>query len=297
MFFKDKNWNGFDLVKIPARGEKKTQNAYFYAGSRGAPLLVSLHTWAGSYAQQDPLARLAKDENWNYIHPDFNGPNNSPDACMSGAAIQSIDAAVSFALENSSPDKNKIAIAGLSGGGSAVLCAFLKSSYKLKYCMAWAPVTCLPMWHNQSKHAKNEYWRDIEKSTSSKGGLNEEEAKKRSPLHMTPKSKDLCYLDIYAGLNDGYTGTVSVLHSILFYNKIMGCFNSAGDAVNERETTNLLSRNINPETNEYLWGGGGDKRKLFYKKENSHAGLFIFEGAHEILPHFAFSRIKKQIGA
>jgi esterase/lipase len=292
MFF-TKEWKYFSLIEITSSYDTKIQKAYFYKTKSNytMPLVISLHTWAGDYKQHDPLAELVKNEDWNYIHPDFRGPNDSSDACMIEAVIQDIDDAITYSIKNGNVDQSNIIIVGLSGGGMATLGVFMKSSYNLKYCMAWAPISDLEAWYYQSKYMGNKYWKDILKATSYNNHLNVEEAKKRSPLYMhIEKSKAMSSLEIYAGIHDGYAGSVSILHSILFYNKMSKYFCLYDGIVSDKEIMMLLSRSINPQICEEL-----DKRKLIYKKSYSNLGLFIFDGTHEILPLYAIARIKDKI--
>jgi hypothetical protein len=266
------------------------QSAYFYASKKSGniPLIVSLHTWSGDYNQYDPLAELVKKEDWNYIHPDFRGANDSPDACMSEAVIQDIDDVIKYAIENGNVDQNNIVVVGLSGGGMATLGIFLNSSYNLKYCMAWAPISDLEAWYYQSQYAGSEYWEDILKSTNSSSGLNNEDAHRRSPLYLIPSKNNLGSLEIYAGIHDGYTGSVSILHSILFYNKMAEYYGLHTGIISDKEIIMLLSRTLQADnTIEYL-----DKRRLIYKKSYRPIGLFIFDGTHEMLSNYAFNRIK-----
>lgn len=85
----------FKRVKIASTVEESNQLAYFHkAGSVDErPLLVSLHTWSGEYSHKDPLAPMAIEAGWNYIHPVFQGPNKTTDACLSNKVIADIDPA------------------------------------------------------------------------------------------------------------------------------------------------------------------------------------------------------------
>lgn len=70
------NWGtDFQLVDITSSKDGKIEKAYVHASSGNGPrpLVISLHTWGGSFAQVDPLAQLAVAANWNYVHPDFRG--------------------------------------------------------------------------------------------------------------------------------------------------------------------------------------------------------------------------------
>ncbi len=93
-----------------------------------------------------------------------------------------------------------------------------RSEYKKAF--AWVPISNLKDWYIQSKNDKNKYATDVLKC-SSDGVENEGSFSKmlsRSPITMT--RKNFYPIDIYAGINDGYKGSVSIMQSINFYNKI-----------------------------------------------------------------------------
>lgn len=86
------------------------QNAIFYKCTQTEPqmLIVSLHNWSDDYTQKDMLAKEILQRDWNYIHPDFRGANNTPDACGSEKVISDIDDASQFAIANENVDKNQV---------------------------------------------------------------------------------------------------------------------------------------------------------------------------------------------
>ena len=150
---KEKDWSkGFAVVNIPSTIDGRVQQAYFYKARQvGRPLVVSLHTWSGSYSQSDPIAALSMEEDVNYIHPDFRGPNNSKEACCSALALGDIDDAISWALANVDVDTSRIYVIGVSGGGYATLSTFMKSKHRIKKFSAWASITDLVAWHDESR--------------------------------------------------------------------------------------------------------------------------------------------------
>lgn len=86
----DTQWpEGFEVITIPSSLDGAMQRAYAFqsASDKAMPLVVSLHTWSGNYEQHDPLAEKMAKENFNYIHPDFRGPNNTPESCASELAM------------------------------------------------------------------------------------------------------------------------------------------------------------------------------------------------------------------
>jgi hypothetical protein len=258
------------------------------------PLVVSLHPWSSDYSfieNESSLAQLVRNENWNYLYPDFRGEGgwNTPESCLSDEVIQDIDDAIAYAINNANVDISNIIVVGLSGGALTTLGVYLKSMYPLKYCMAWCPISDLEMWYYQSKYVGTQYWKDLLTITNSDNDFNSEEAVLRSPLHMPIDSERIINnrssLEIYTGINDGYTGSVSILHSILFFNKMAGYLNH--EIISDDEIIMLLSRTVRIDIDEYISG-----RKMLYEKNYHDIGLFIFDGTHEILSDYAFDRIK-----
>ena len=184
---------GFHVVNIQSTTDSSIQKAYAFqtTAKTPQPLIVSLHTWSGNYRQYDGLANQVKEKNWNYIHPDFRGPNKSIDACVSDLVIQDIDDAIDFALSNFNCDTEKIYVIGVSGGGHATLASFMKSKHNVAEFSAWCSISDIYWWYHQTKVQDINYWRDILKCTnSSNGQLDEISAKSKSPLYWkTPTQK------------------------------------------------------------------------------------------------------------
>jgi hypothetical protein len=294
----EEQWpSDFVVVKIPCSYDNQTQNAYFYTSrqNKKMPLIVSLHPWRSDYQTTDVFASMIKTEDWNYIHPDFRGQNDNPDACMSDAVISDIDDAIAYAIKNGNVDEKNIIVMGVSGGGMAALGVYMRSRYYIRYTMAWCPIADLEAWYYQSQYDDTIYWRHIAQATGSGTVLNTDEARRRSPLFMNLHQKDFGEIEIYAGINDGYTGTVSILHSLLFYNKlVLNLDTSIGGGyyddgiISDKDIIILLSRSVKNTSTEYIEG-----RQILYKKSYQNVSLFIFDGTHEMLSEYAFIRIKE----
>ena len=189
-----KQWKkDFRVVEISSSYDKQIQKGYFYASKKQIkmPLIVSLHSWSNDYKENDPLAELFKNEDWNYIHPDFRGPNDSPDSCMSDAVISDIDDAIAYAIKTGNVDENNIIVVGGSGGGMAALGVYLRSRYDIRYTTAWCPIADLESWYYQSQYGDTVYWKHIAQVTESAAVLNVDEAKRRSPLFMNLPTRNL----------------------------------------------------------------------------------------------------------
>ncbi|MEF9476806.1 prolyl oligopeptidase family serine peptidase [Chryseobacterium sp. 1B4] len=240
------------------------------------PLIVSLHTWVGDYTQEDKLSEICKKNNWNYIHPDFQGRNNTFDACVSPKAIKDIDNAIEYAIKNSNCDRNKVSIVGLSGGAYATIAALLKSKHKLYSISAWCPISDLNAWYSETQKSKLNYAEDVYKCVGSQNGIfNSKEALKRSPIFWnSPDAIRKTRINLYAGLNDA---VVPISHSINFYNKTL---NDIGCTDNEKfvstEDVNMLKTNPKPV-------GKIGSRDIYLHKNYENISLVIFKGGHEMI--------------
>lgn len=274
-----------EIVKIQSSIDNTFQNAYFFSSKseKPEPLIVSLHTWSGDYNQEDPIYKLAKKKGYNYIHPDFRGANDKPDACLSPKVIQDITDAIKYAKEKT--NANNVYLVGVSGGGYAALGYYMSGDQNIKKAFAWVPISNLKDWYIQSKNDKNKYATDVLKC-SSDGVENEGSFSKmlsRSPITMT--RKNFYPIDIYAGINDGYKGSVSIIQSINFYNKI-----TSTDKITDQEIISLVSRQ-----SEALKDIKIDDRDVFLSRQDNNVSITIFDGVHEMLSEFTISEISKDV--
>ena len=283
----------FMIVRIESTMDGNFGNAYFHGSvsETPQPLVVSLHTWSGDYTQHDPLALLCKSEDLNYIHPNFRGPNWTTEACCSELAINDIDDSIDYALEKGNVDPSRIYVIGVSGGGYATLAMFMKSRHKIRKFSAWAAISDLSAWYEESSIRDNRYAKDILACTGSEEtSLNREEAKLRSPLHWeTPPGRlDESELVIHAGVFDGIQGSVPITHSINFYNKVLSDLypGSSESYVCEMEKAKLLE--FRKPLGEFEIIGG---REICLEKFYGNLRLIIFTGNHEMLPESAFDNL------
>lgn len=287
--------NEFNIVEIKSGLDGNIQKAYFYKSksNKPEPLIVSLHTWSGSYSQKDDLAKICQQKDLNYIHPDFRGANWTKNACCSELAMNDIDEAITFAIDNSNVDTSKIFVIGVSGGGYATLSTFMKSKHNISKFSAWASISDLIAWYNESKIRSNNYAENILNCTASKKELNIKYAKQRSPIYWnTPTDKlKKSKLFIYAGIYDGIQGSVPITHSINFYNKVLTdlSISDRSKYISDHEKLQLLE--LRKPLGDF--GSIGD-RKIFLKKEIENLSIIIFEGNHEMLTDFALNELLEE---
>ncbi|RCW32550.1 GDSL-type esterase/lipase family protein [Marinilabilia salmonicolor] len=297
---KSRDWpTEFKEVEISSSADEEIQKAYLYSSQSQIPkpLIVSLHTWSGDYQQKDPLAKEILARDWNYIHPDFRGPNNTPQSTGSELAINDIEDAINYALKNTNSDPEDVHIIGVSGGGFATLAAFLNVEYPVKSFSAWAPISDLEAWYWESVGRKQKYAGDILKAVSIDSVFNKAEALRRSPLSQDfpVKLRKDAELYIYEGVHDGYTGSVPVTHSINMYNRLVGELKYGvsnldtimqmaakdSDLVARKEIIDLVTKRYNPqfEKNVPLFD-----REVYLHRDYQNIHLTIFDGGHEQLP-------------
>lgn len=285
----------FKLVDIPSSLDNSLQKAYFFKSKSTAPkpLVVSLHSWSGTYEQKDELAALSKTKDLNYIHPDFRGVNWTKDACCSELALQDVDDAIDYAIKNSKVDLSRIYVIGSSGGGYATLSTFMKSKHSIRRFSAWVPISDLPSWYAQSKIMGTKYAENILDCTSSKDSLNLDIAIKKSPIYWkTPVEKlNTTELQIFAGVYDGIQGSVPITHSINFYNKVLKDRLVTDSTLYVSDSEKLSLMEYRKALGDF---GSIEDRKVFLKKQSGNLGLTIFEGNHEMLTEYAFNDLIKE---
>lgn len=288
-----KNWpDQCKRVQVISTLDKSSQAAFFYTSKESAPrpLIVSLHTWSGGFDQKDTLSWMCIQNDYNYIHPHFRGPNNTPEACGSRLVIQDIDDAIDFAIENAQVDPAQIHIIGASGGGYATLLAYMNTKYQVRTFSAWVPISNLADWYYESVGRKQKYAKDIAQATTGKQFpdsnffFNENEARKRSPFFMpTPTSqRKKSKLFIYTGIHDGYMGSVPITQSLKFYNKVIRDFapdNTSSLITTEEMLALVESQNSGKKNPAQLKTGDIH----FQRRYEDKIQITVFEGKHEML--------------
>jgi pimeloyl-ACP methyl ester carboxylesterase len=288
-------------VSIPSTIDGKTQFAYRYVTTKAKPqpLIVSLHTWSGNYAQIDSLALFARQQDWNYVHPDFRGPNWTPQACCSQYALQDIEDALDHTIRHGNVDTSQIHVVGLSGGGYATLCTYMKSNRRIKSFSAWVPISDLVAWHGEALVREPKHAQDILDCTAPQAtSLDTLAAKARSPYFMqTPlAARAGSQLLLYTGICDGHTGAVPITHSILFFNKLVEDYTQSGRHPQKVSPSVMGSLLKNCEGREKLpIRGKMAGRKVFLKRMIDQVGLVVFDGGHELLGQEARANLLRQV--
>lgn len=267
--------------------DKNIQVFYYEksTNSKPQPLVVELHSWSNTAdSQKDLLAEQSHAKKWNYILPNFRGVNNHTKACCSEFVISDIDEAIDWALKNLNVDKKNIYVVGNSGGGYATMAMYMKSRHNIRTFSAWSSISDLAAWYEESVERKNKYAAEIIQCTSANGVFDDQKARDRSPLFWeTPiKKRRNSILQIYAGIHDGYTGSVPISQSIRFYNKLLIDYEEEDNAhyVSAEDAATMLKTQTFPTKKPVK---SIDNRAILYQKKSKNITLTIFEGTHEIL--------------
>lgn len=286
---------GFDVVDLVSESDSTIQKAYRYKSSQpNQPLVVVLHTWSSDYTQLlHSLAKETAARDWNYIHPDFRGSNTHPDACCSDKVIADIDAAIRYALHSTQANPEQVHILGASGGGYATLCHFMQGEQQASSYSAWVPISDLPAWYVESLGRGNKYAGEILSCTGSGNTLDMAAASSRSPIHMPVPIGKLqeSTLNLFAGIHDGYTGSVPITHSLRFYNYLLDAHGISTDQwISDHDIEYLLRTRTSPDS--ILPADSLSSKPVLFQRSQRNVRLAIFEGGHEMVDEVALDQIR-----
>jgi acetyl esterase/lipase len=155
-------------ITIRSTADGSDQPALFYdsGSSRKRPLLLVLHSWSADYQQQFsiPYGLWAVQNDWVFIHPDYRGPYDNPEATASESAIRDILDALAYAKKHVNVDESRIYLSGFSGGGMTALIMAGRFPDLWTGVVAWVPVYDLAAWYETTKGSRHNYAQDIEAS-------------------------------------------------------------------------------------------------------------------------------------
>ncbi len=277
-------------IRYISAADHTEQPARFHAPTtrEAVPLVVILHTWSGDYRQQahEAIERWCVEQGWAYIHPDFRGPNNRPEATGSALVVGDILSAVAYAQRETVIDASAIFLIGTSGGGYTALVIAGKHPELWAGVSVWAPISDLRAWHRECKAADRRYYKDIEASCGGAPGDSptvDREYRERSPLTYLANAKGL-NLHINTGIHDGHTGSVPISHALYAFNEIA----MDKDKITEKDILYMVEHAAAPEhlMEPIADPTFGDKRPLF-RRVSGNAVVTLFDGGHELIPEAA----------
>lgn len=287
------------------------------------PLLIALHTWSFDYRQgggQIVFAKWCMEQNWHFLHPNFRGPNDQPEACGSDLAVQDILDAVEYVKQQSANNVNedRIYVVGVSGGGHMSL--MLASRYPKLWAgvSAWSGISDLREWWRERSaetsdcihHAAfRKYATNVEHvvggtPTDGSPAAAMEECWKRSPVtYLSELSATDVSLDINHGIADGREGgSVPFWHSLQAFDAVQTSQDQRGDQwmrqfYDSRQVPPLVVQHDSTREGEELSNVSDplyQERPIHYRRTKDSTRLTIFEGGHEILHLAALNWLSQQ---
>ncbi len=268
------------------------------ARSESTPLFIFLHSWSGDYTQNNSKwQREAVKRKWIFLHPNFRGPNRSPQACGSRFARQDIIDTLEYALKNYQVDRSRIYLAGSSGGGHMAMLMAGHYPERFSAVSAWVGISDLAAWYRfHTKDGKPQHYaKMILASLGGPPGTNQKidlEYKDRSPIFHLHKIGNLP-IDLSAGVHDGHSGSVPIYHTLKAYNVIATA--NHGKTVSKNEMDQLWeNRKLSSPGASDKAGDNTYSRKIHLRRNTGPARITIFEGGHESLPDAACEWLSKQ---
>ncbi|GAB6058309.1 alpha/beta hydrolase family protein [Desulfonatronum parangueonense] len=281
-----------DEISIPRQGEESGQPALWYnSGSKGKkPLLLVLHSWSDNFRQHYgiPYAVFAVKNDWIFMHPDFRGRFNNPDATGSEKAVQDVLEALEYAKSNAEVDESRIYVAGFSGGAMMSLIMVGRYPERFTAALASVPVYDLNDWYDYLEDADlfyaDRYQRDIEASCGGNPAVNDrarEECRKRSPstyLHQA-RGKDV-QVYVGGGMSDPF---VPPSHAIRAFNDLV----DEKDRIAEEDyrfidTNKSLPEHLQgQEVSDPFFEEAG--LQVVLKRKSGNATIVLFDGGHDIV--------------
>lgn len=264
---------------------------------QATPLFVFLHSWSSDYKQDNSkwFAECVKHR-WIWLHPNFRGINQSPKACGSRFARQDILDAITLARKTWNVDSERIYMAGVSGGGHMSLLMAGHHPDSFSAVSSWVGPTDLAEWHRF--HVKNgkaqKYAQMIEASLGGSPGESADrdaDYRDRSPVYHLHRTSDLP-VSIWAGIEDGHSGSVPVSHSLRAFNAIARGHGT--ELIPEKTIDDLLAKrpvSLSQPGDSHAARSLG--RKAYLHRRSGVSEVTIFEGGHESIPLAAFDWLSK----
>ena len=283
-------------VEIPA-SDGVVQKAMWFApvSTEKKPLLVGLHTWSSHFASAGGDAVYAEwciAQGWAFLHPDFRGPNWTPQALGSDRAVQDVVEAVEWAKKQTAVDESRIYLIGVSGGGHMAMLMAGRHPEIWAGVSAWCGISDVARWH--AEHTKNsksdKYAENIVAALGKVPAKDDAEAWKRSPESCLANAATVP-LDIAHGNLDGRKGSVPFEHSLRAFNAVVkpaARLDAAGIASYYASQT--LPAGWVPASADASFG----LNPPLFRATSGNTRVTIFEGGHEIVHQAALNWLAKQ---
>jgi hypothetical protein len=263
--------------------------------AKPAPLLVALHTWSCDYLNppEPAYADWCIAKGWVFLHPDFRGPNNKPDACGSELAVQDVLSAVDFARQTAHVDPDRIYLVGASGGGHMTLLGAGRAPHLWAAASVWCGIYDLRDWHAESLVRVAHYSEMISQSCGGAPGDSpeiSEQYRRRSPSAWLEAAKGLPF-DLNTGIQDGHTGSVPD-------SQTLNAFNALSDPAERIDPGHIAYITQNAAIPESLQCDIVDpvysRRPVLFRRVSGNTRVTVFDGGHDMIPEAALAWLASQ---
>lgn len=279
-------------TRIVSSLDRAEQSVLYWAPEKArtetVPMLVFLHSWSGNYQQKnDKWLREAVARNWVYLHADFRGPNNSPKACGSRFARQDILDAMDWATTTFQIDRDRVYLAGTSGGGHMAMLMAGHHPDRFSAVSAWVGISDLAEWYAfHSRDGKpGRYAQMVLNSLGGPPGESKNrdaDYRDRSPrFHL--QNVGTLPVELCAGVRDGHSGSVPIMHSLRAFNVIARAADT--EPISEEEISQLWKSGklANPRPTDSA-ADKGYGREIHLRRASNLSRVTIFDGGHEGFP-------------
>lgn len=283
-------------VAIPS-SDGATQQAMWFApdSMEKKPLLVALHTWSSTFASTGGdvvYAQWCIAQGWAMVHPDFRGPNRTPQALGSDRAVQDIVEAVAWAKQQTAVDEQRVYLIGVSGGGHMAMQMAGRHPELWAGVSAWCGIADIAQWHaeHQKDGQSDNYAKNIEAALGHAPAADDPDARQRSPLtHLHAAAA--VPLDIAHGIHDGRRGSVPFRHALHAFNAVV----PEADRLPEADIQAYYAKQKRPAG----WPAAAadasyGPSEVLFRRTSGNTRVTIFEGGHEIVHQAALNWLAKQ---
>jgi pimeloyl-ACP methyl ester carboxylesterase len=278
-------------ITYPSSADDTMQPARYFSPNteKAMPLVVGLHTWSGDYRQRfmPGIEAWCIKQGWAFIHPNFRGPNWTPQATGSDLVVADILSAIEFAKKDRAIDPRQVYLVGGSGGGYHALLMAGRAPSAWAGVSAWVPITDLAAWYRECRAKGSGYADHIVKSCGGAPGDSpevDEQLRLRSPLTHLAAARGV-RVDINAGIHDGHRGSVPISHSLRAFNVLA----APEDRIADADIAHMVESQEVPEhlRDPLLHDDTYGEKSPLLRRESGTARITIFDGGHELVEEAA----------
>jgi dipeptidyl aminopeptidase/acylaminoacyl peptidase len=288
-----------ETITIISSADGTEQPALYYdSGSdRRKPLLVALHSWSFDYTQpvSIPYGLWAVRNDWVFIHPDYRGRYNNPEATASELAIQDILDALEYAKNNARIDSSRVYLAGFSGGAMTALIMAGRYPDLWTAVSAWVPIYNLADWYSYNRRFPDRHYAgniaDSCGGPPAEDAQAKEECDRRSPSAYLKgaRGKDVrIYLSV--GIEDDI---VPPSHALRAFNDLARPEDRfTEEDIRYVDQNNQVPERLQQEVDNLLYERSG--KPLLFDKISDNVTLRFFAGGHDVLFNPALHWLSRQ---